>query len=293
MPGGLPVPGERVHRDDLHMVAERLGPFGEPGGERLLAPALDHVRQARRPIVFPGGEVDDDGHVPVAVAGVAPYVLVHADRVDPVEPRRIIDRRFQTFLRYGRVERVPRAGQVARARRDALRLQHDLGRGPPYRRLGQTPALRGDARQVVLPRACARQALIAAHAHQQVHGVLADRRVHEPAAPRGTHAAGRAALRAVAGRVVLGLAADQPHARARTLPLMPLPDRDQPQPVEAEQHTGIERARLITKPRGFLHFLNHTLNKTARPLHTKTGRALSTRETSPGRTGRCSFLATR
>ena len=49
---------------------------------------------------------------------------------------------------------------------------------------------------------------------------------------------------------------------------MPLPDRDQPQPVEAEQHTGIERARLITKPRGFLHFLDHTLNKTARPPHT-------------------------
>lgn len=54
---------------------------------------------------------------------------------------------------------------------------------------------------------------------------------------------------------------------------MPLPDRDQAQPVEAEQHTGIERAGLITKPRGFLHFLDHTLNKTARPLHTKTGRA--------------------
>ena len=66
-------------------------------------------------------------------------------------------------------------------------------------------------------------------------------------------------------RAFLGLAADRPHARARTLPLMPLPDRDQPQPVEAEQHTGIERARLITKPRGFLHFLDHTLNKTARP----------------------------
>ena len=54
------------------------------------------------------------------VAGVAPYVLVHADRVDPVEPRRIIDQRFQAFLQYGRVERVPRAGQVARARQDAL-----------------------------------------------------------------------------------------------------------------------------------------------------------------------------
>ena len=91
------------------------------------------------------------------------------------------------------------------------------------------------APQAVLPRACARQALIAAHAHQQVHGVPADRRVHEPAAPRGTHAAGRAALRAAAGRVVPGLAADQLHARARTLPLMPLPDRDQPQPVEAGQ----------------------------------------------------------
>ena len=47
-----------------------------------------------------------------------------------------------------------------------------------------------------------------AHAHQQAHGVPADRRAHEPAAPRGTHAAGRAALRAVAGRVALGPAAE-------------------------------------------------------------------------------------
>ncbi|WP_205832039.1 hypothetical protein, partial [Bifidobacterium moraviense] len=41
----------------------------------------------------------------------------------------------------------------------------------------------------------------------------------------------------------------------------------------AEQDPAVERARLVDKPRGFLHFFNHTPNETARPLHTKIGRA--------------------
>lgn len=47
--GGLLVARERIHRDRLHLLAERLRALGEPLGERLLASALDHVEQSGRP----------------------------------------------------------------------------------------------------------------------------------------------------------------------------------------------------------------------------------------------------
>ena len=75
---------ERVHRHDPHTLAERLAAFLEPCGERLLAPAFDHVQQAGRPAFLPGRQVHDDGHLPTAERGVSPHVLVHADLLDPV-----------------------------------------------------------------------------------------------------------------------------------------------------------------------------------------------------------------
>ena len=75
---------ERVHRHDPHTLAERLAAFLEPCGERLLAPAFDHVQQAGRPAFLPGRQVHDDGHIPTAERGVSPHVLVHADLLDPV-----------------------------------------------------------------------------------------------------------------------------------------------------------------------------------------------------------------
>ncbi|WP_205832124.1 hypothetical protein, partial [Bifidobacterium moraviense] len=50
---------------------------------------------------------------------------------------------------------------------------------------------------------------------------------------------------------------------------------------QAEQDPAVERARLVDKPRGFLHFFNHTPNETARPLHTKIGRACHASEIVP------------
>ena len=82
--GGCLVSGERVHRHDPHTLAERLAAFLEPCGERLLAPAFDHVQQAGRPAFLPGRQVHDDGHIPTAERGVSPHVLVHADLLDPV-----------------------------------------------------------------------------------------------------------------------------------------------------------------------------------------------------------------
>ncbi|MBW3093728.1 hypothetical protein KIH79_12575, partial [Bifidobacterium sp. 82T10] len=50
---------------------------------------------------------------------------------------------------------------------------------------------------------------------------------------------------------------------------------------QAKQDPTIERARLNTKPRGFIHFLNHTPNQTARPLHTKMRRAENAYQARP------------
>jgi hypothetical protein len=70
--GGL-EPGEPVHRNDLDGVAPRLWPVGEPGLERGLGPSFDHVQQAGGAgAVADRGEVDDDGDVLAALAGVPP-----------------------------------------------------------------------------------------------------------------------------------------------------------------------------------------------------------------------------
>lgn len=64
-----------------------------------------------------------------------------------------------------------------------------------------------------------------------------------------------------------------PHAPASAHGQVPLHQGAQPQSVQAEQHPSVERAKLNAKPHGILHFFFHTTNETARPLHTKIGRA--------------------
>ena len=64
-----------------------------------------------------------------------------------------------------------------------------------------------------------------------------------------------------------------PHAPASAHGQVPLHQGTQLQSVQAEQHPSVERAKLNAKPHGILHFFFHTTNETARPLHTKIGRA--------------------
>jgi len=65
--------------------------LGEPGLEDLLGPARDHVHKpGRTTAVAYGGQVDDDGDVPVASPGVAPYVLVDAENLHAIEAVRIV-----------------------------------------------------------------------------------------------------------------------------------------------------------------------------------------------------------
>ena len=149
--GGPLVSRERVHRDLPHVVPERLRTLLQPLGEHLLAPALDHVQQSRRPSLPSGGEVHDDGHVPAARAGVPPYVLVHADRLHAVQTMRARGQHVHALLQYGPVQRSPRAMQVMRAGEHALRLERHLGRRPPHGRVRQPSFLVGYMGQVVGP----------------------------------------------------------------------------------------------------------------------------------------------
>ena len=69
--GGLEA-GEAVHRHDLDLVAPGLRAVGEPGLERLLGTAFDHVQQpGRAGAVADPGQVDDDGDELVAACGCA------------------------------------------------------------------------------------------------------------------------------------------------------------------------------------------------------------------------------
>ncbi len=147
----------------------------------------------------------------------------------------------------------------------ALRLEHDLGNGPPHGRVRQTSALVGHMGQVVGPRAGACHTLVPSDPHQQVHGVLADGHVHEPPPPRGANPAHAPAFPAIPDGPVHRLAADQPHSGTRTRGHVPLRDGIQTQPIQAKQDPTIEHARLNTKPRGFIHFFqSHTeSNRTA------------------------------
>lgn len=91
---------------------------------------------------------------------------------------------------------------------------------------------------------------------------------------------------ATEGGPVRRIAADQSRSGMRTRGHVPLRDGIQAQPVQAKQDTTIERARLNTKPRGFLHFFDHTPNQTARPIHTPMRRAAITHHRANGRRAR-------
>ena len=79
--GGL-EPGEPVHRHHLHpdRVTPSLRSFAQPGLERLLGAALNHVEQPGwAGAVTDGCEVDDHGDVLVAASSVAPHMLIDGE----------------------------------------------------------------------------------------------------------------------------------------------------------------------------------------------------------------------
>lgn len=106
------------------------------GLEHLFGAAGDHVEQACHPGPGPDrGEVDDHGDIAVAVAGVAPHVLVHPDRGDAVVAGRVLDQHVSAFGDPG----------------DAQMLDHQRDQGPPHRGPGQLRAWLGGSGGVLAP----------------------------------------------------------------------------------------------------------------------------------------------
>ena len=85
-------PGESIHCDDLDAAAPGVGPGGEPGFEDLFGAARDHVQEpGGATAISDGRHVQDDGDEFVAVGGVAPHVLIHANDAHALTPGRIVD----------------------------------------------------------------------------------------------------------------------------------------------------------------------------------------------------------
>lgn len=118
--GGLET-GEAVHRHDFHPMTPGLRTGGQPLLEDLLRSTFDHVQQARRAgAVTDRGQVDDHGHILVALAGLALHVLVNPDRGHAVEAGRITDQETLAFGQEGVVRGV-HATASAKATRATLR----------------------------------------------------------------------------------------------------------------------------------------------------------------------------
>ena len=90
--GGALKPGESIHRDDLNILAPRIGLGGQPGFEDPLGATRDHVQESGGAAAFSDGcQVQDDGDVFVAVGGVAPHVFIHANDAHALTPGRVVD----------------------------------------------------------------------------------------------------------------------------------------------------------------------------------------------------------
>ena len=97
--GGALKPGESIHRDDLDVLAPRVGLGGKPGLEDPLGSARDQVQQpGGTAAIVDGRHVQDDGDVFVAVGGVAPRVFIHANDTHPFEPSWIIDQQARPLV---------------------------------------------------------------------------------------------------------------------------------------------------------------------------------------------------
>ena len=90
--GSALEPGESIHSDDLDALAPRIGLGGQPGFEDLLGAARDHVQEpGGATAISDGRHIQDDGDEFVAVWGVAPHVLIHANDAHALTPGRIVD----------------------------------------------------------------------------------------------------------------------------------------------------------------------------------------------------------
>ena len=233
--GGL-EPGEPVHRDHLHRVTPRLGPVGEPGLERGLGAALEHIQQpCRAGPVADRGEINDDGDVLVALPRVPPDVLVDPDDRDPVEPCRVADQDPRALGQNGLIRGIPRDREPFGDPGHAQMLHDQCEQGPPQSSPGDLRARLGRGCGVLPPHPPAAGAPVAAHGDQQRRGSPPERLVRQPARDHVVHAALTAAP--PAPPVII----DNPASQHCTIRLEALPGHLQPETVQAAERRQIGR----------------------------------------------------
>ena len=137
--------------------------FGQALLERLLRAALHHVQQPRwSTAAADRGQVDDDGHLRVAAAGVAHDVFIHPDHRDTLEATHVIDEDTAPFSQDRAVRGVPRHPETFGDPDDGQMLAHDALQRPPQTASGELRPRLGRAAGVLAPHVPALAAPVAA-----------------------------------------------------------------------------------------------------------------------------------
>jgi hypothetical protein len=140
----------------------------EPGLERLLGAALDHVEQpGGTGAITDGGEIDDHGDELVAAAGVAPHVLVYPDRGDTVEAVLVVDQHPLAFGQDSVVGSVPRDPESLGDPGHGQVLAHDRLECPPQPATRQLRSRLSREAGVLTPHVTASGTPVAAHGHHE------------------------------------------------------------------------------------------------------------------------------
>ena len=238
--GRTPVAGEPVHRHGLDTGPKLRGLGLQPGGEHRLRPPRDHVQQtgwARA--VTHGGEVDDHGDEPCAVAGVTPAMLIDPQDPHPLQPPWVLDQQRPTGCEDGVVGGVPRRPQPVGDPGDRHAVDdHGLQR-PQHRRPAQLrPGLSSRGR-VLAPHVPTARAPVAADRDVQDRRAPAHRHVRQPAqhrVPRHPELPAPGAPARPLGHVT-GL--HHPARQHRVIGADLLTGHGQPQPIEQAERIEI------------------------------------------------------
>ena len=231
--GGL-KPGEPVHRDDLDSLPPRLRAASEPLLEHRLRAAFDHVQQPRGPrLLVDWGEVDDHGDVLIAVAGVAPDVLIDTEHPNPVEPAGVIDEHSAPLGEDRIIGRVPGHPETCGDARDGQMVDHDPFQSPPHPATGQLRPLGRRSGEVLTPGTPAPRAPVATDAHQQRRRAMPERLMRQT--PRIRPSRQRLAAAAPAPRIRLS----DPALDHRPIRVQTLADGHEAELVEAAEDREI------------------------------------------------------
>ena len=232
------VAGEAVHHNDLDPVPERGGLALEPGREHFLRPARDHVQQpGGAGAVTDRGQVDDDGDVLAAPAGVGPHVLVHADDADAIETSGVVDQQLLAGGQDRIVGGVPGNIETGGDPGDGQAIDDHALERPQRGVPGEDSAGLGCGRGVLTPHTAAVRASVPANSDLQHRGTPAQRDVGETPDNR---ASGDALLAALMAPVVRLAHATLQH---RSMRLDQLPRHGQAQPVELAESIEIGRGK--------------------------------------------------